>query len=53
LANRHQLLAAGVLPRNIFDCKTCTFCGKNYFSYRRDKEKAGRMLSIIMLKSRK
>lgn len=50
LANRHQLIGAGVLPRNIFDCKACTFCGKNYFSYRKNKEKAGRMLSLIMLK---
>ncbi len=50
LANRHQLMALGVLPRNIFDCKTCTFCGKNYFSYRKDKEKAGRMLSFMMLR---
>lgn len=50
LVNRHQLTALGVLPRNIFDCKTCTFCAKNYFSYRKDKEKAGRMLSLMMLK---
>lgn len=50
LANRQQLVAVGVSPRNIFDCKTCTFCGKNYFSYRKGKEKAGRMLSVIMLK---
>lgn len=53
LVNRHQLLATGVLPKNIFDCKVCTFCGKNYFSYRKDKEKAGRMLSVILLKSHK
>ncbi|MCX5680737.1 MAG: peptidoglycan editing factor PgeF, partial [Candidatus Omnitrophica bacterium] len=53
LANKRQLLAAGVLSKNIFDCKVCTFCGKNYFSYRKDKEKAGRMLSVMMLKNHK
>jgi hypothetical protein len=53
LANRRQLIGAGVASRNIFDCKTCTFCGKNYFSYRKHKEKAGRMLSFMMLKSHK
>lgn len=51
LANRHQLLALGVMPRNIFDPKTCTLCTKKCFSFRRDQDRAGRMLSVMMLKS--
>ncbi len=48
--NRDQLLQAGVLQENIFDSGICTCCNKNYFSFRRDTEKAGRMISIMMLK---
>jgi YfiH family protein len=51
LANRHQLLSLGVFSRNIFDSKICTFCTKKCFSFRRDQERAGRMLSVMMLKS--
>ena len=50
LANRRQLLSAGVLARNIFDAKMCTFCTQKCYSHRRDQERAGRMLSVIMLK---
>ncbi len=47
LANRSQLLASGVRPENIFDSVFCTACGQGFFSYRRDKEKAGRHLSLL------
>ena len=50
LANINQLTVAGVLGENIFDCGECTVCGKGYFSFRRDGEKAGRMMSVMMLK---
>ena len=48
-ANRDQLLRAGVRQENIFDSGTCTCCHKNYFSFRRDGVKAGRMISLMML----
>lgn len=49
-ANRDQLLQAGVRQANIFDSGICTCCHKDYFSFRRDGEKAGRMISLMMLK---
>jgi len=48
--NRDQLLKAGVLRDNILDSYICTCCNKNYFSFRRDGAKAGRMISLMMLK---
>ena len=48
-ANRDQLLQAGVRQENIIDSGICTCCNKNYFSFRRDGEKAGRMISLMML----
>ncbi len=48
-ANRRQLVEAGVDDGNIFDCGVCTCCDHNYFSFRRDGEKAGRMISLMML----
>jgi len=47
--NRDQLLQAGVLPENILDSGICTCCNKNYFSFRRDGTKAGRMISLMMM----
>ncbi len=49
-ANREQLLQAGVKPENIIDNGICTCCRKDYFSFRRDGKKAGRMISLMMLK---
>ena len=49
LENVEQLIQAGVRKENIFDCGICTCCDINYFSYRREGEEAGRMLSLIML----
>jgi hypothetical protein len=47
--NRDQLLQVGVRQENIFDSGICTCCHKNYFSFRRDGVKAGRMISLMML----
>ncbi len=48
-ANKEQLLQAGVRSENIFDSGRCTCCDKNYFSFRREGPKAGRMISLMML----
>lgn len=48
--NRKQLRQAGVRDKNIFDCGLCTCCDSRFFSYRREGEKAGRMLSVMMLR---
>jgi YfiH family protein len=48
-ANHDQLLKAGVHDKNIFDSGDCTCCHAGYFSFRRDGEKAGRMISLMML----
>ena len=48
-----QLLSEGVEKTNIFDCGICTCCDSNYFSFRREGNDAGRMISLIMLKEEK
>ena len=48
--NGHQALECGVRQGNIFDCGICTCCDTRFFSYRREGEKAGRMISLMMLK---
>lgn len=50
-ANRRQITSRGVPAKNIFDCSVCTVCDRNYFSNRRDGEKAGRMISVMMMKA--
>ncbi|MBP9855192.1 MAG: peptidoglycan editing factor PgeF [Candidatus Omnitrophica bacterium] len=50
LANKNQLIDQGVLPDKIYDCGICTFDHQDYHSYRRDGQKAGRILSLIMLR---
>lgn len=51
LANRRQLLSAGVLPENIFTAPLCTMENNDlFFSYRQDRKlygKTGRLLSVI------
>ncbi len=48
--NRKQLETAGVPPQNIEALGVCTFCdAERFFSYRREKEKAGRMTSFIRI----
>ncbi|MBF0479497.1 MAG: peptidoglycan editing factor PgeF [Candidatus Omnitrophica bacterium] len=50
-ANVRQAVNAGVHPERIFDSGECTGCQANkFFSYRREKAAAGRMISVIMKK---
>lgn len=51
LINRQQLIAAGVRQENIFDPEICTSTGnQDYFSFRKEAQGAGRLISVIMLK---
>lgn len=48
--NRRQLLAAGVDPKNIIDHGFCTSKDEDdFYSFRREKECAGRNISFIMI----
>jgi purine-nucleoside/S-methyl-5'-thioadenosine phosphorylase / adenosine deaminase len=48
--NRKQLESAGVPAPNIQALGVCTFCdAERFFSYRREKDKAGRMTSFIRI----
>ena len=49
LANRTQLLAAGVKPENIEEIDICPHCQADFTSWRRDKNSAGRLLNFISL----
>lgn len=50
-ANRLDLLAAGVLPKNISVVDICTACHPELmFSYRRDGGTTGRMAAVVMLR---
>lgn len=50
-ANKRQLLGVGVKKENINDSGICTSCKHmDFFSYRKEKENAGRMISVIMLR---
>ncbi len=45
---RRQLEEAGIRPERIMQPGGCTFCGGPQFaSYRRDREKAGRMIALV------
>jgi polyphenol oxidase len=47
-ANRQQLLAAGVLRKNIEDSMPCTHCRTDLlFSHRAEKGSTGRMLAVV------
>jgi hypothetical protein len=49
-ANGHQLREAGLLPENTETSSYCTICSAELFhSYRRDREKSGRMMGVIGL----
>lgn len=49
--NKKQVLDLGVKEENIFDAKICTACQNiEFFSYRREGNDCGRMMSVIMLK---
>jgi len=46
--NRSQLIAAGLHPDHIDAVGGCTFCNPaQFFSWRRDHDRAGRMISFI------
>ena len=48
--NRNQLIAAGVEPDRIEHIGGCTFCHPaQFFSWRRDHDSAGRMVSFIRI----
>ena len=51
LANRRQLIDAGVADERIFDCKLCTVCHNHlFFSYRRERgaeKPVGRLMGVI------
>jgi len=49
--NQVQLINSGVLKKNIFDPEICTFSDyENYFSFRKEAQASGRLISVIMLK---
>jgi YfiH family protein len=48
-ANRTQILALGVPEKNIFSVDICTHCDSDLFSYRRDRDHAGRLVNFIGL----
>jgi YfiH family protein len=51
--NRNQLIAAGVAPASIERVGSCTFCHPaQFFSWRRDRDRAGRMISFIRVAAR-
>lgn len=46
--NRAQLEQSGVRPENIYSSGLCTMCSpEDFYSYRREREHAGRMYSVI------
>jgi YfiH family protein len=46
--NRRQLIEAGVAEDRVYVVRLCTRClGEDFFSFRREKEQAGRMYSLI------
>lgn len=47
-ANRFVAMEAGILPENIWSMNRCT-TEPDFFSYRRDKGRTGRMWAVIML----
>jgi len=46
-ANLSQMLSLGIEEKNVFFKDICTHCHESLPSFRRDKDKAGRMLSFI------
>lgn len=46
-----QLLECGISQKNIVDANRCTMCeNQTFFSYRKEKNNAGRMLAVMMMK---
>ncbi|MBI2095050.1 MAG: polyphenol oxidase family protein [Candidatus Omnitrophica bacterium] len=52
--NKRQLLEAGADPRNISDPGICTYSENgDFYSYRKEGDRAGRMISAIYINSRR
>ena len=50
LIKQRQLVDCGVREENIFDPALCTFSDVGFFSFRKEAQCAGRLISVIMLK---
>jgi polyphenol oxidase len=50
LINQRQLVDCGVDEGNIFDPALCTFSDDDFFSFRKQAQAAGRLISVMMLK---
>jgi len=51
LINQKQLVDCGVKEEDIFDPKVCTFSdNENFFSFRKEAQASGRLISVIMLR---
>lgn len=49
--NKEQLLGLGVKKNNMSDSEVCTCClNKEFFSYRREGQACGRMMSVAMMR---
>jgi YfiH family protein len=54
LANRRQLLAAGLQPEHVWLARLCTFCsGDEFHSWRREGDQAGRMIAMVGVKEKR
>jgi len=49
--NLSQMISLGIEKKNIYCAECCTHCDESFSSYRRDRDKAGRMLSFIGMSS--
>jgi YfiH family protein len=50
-ANRRQVIDSGIPPSRIYLAALCTMCGgEQFYSFRREKEQAGRMFSFVGLR---
>jgi len=47
VSNRRQMEARGVTLDRIYVAGICTKCNDEFHSYRRDKDQAGRMFSVV------
>jgi polyphenol oxidase len=50
LINQRQLIDCGVREVNIFDPQLCTFSDQGFFSFRKEAQGAGRLISVLMLR---
>lgn len=48
--NRRQVARSGVPTNQIYVAGICTMCERDFHSFRRDKQHAGRMLSVVGLR---